>query len=96
MAPLRWNYNDVSTPYTGEVCGCNAMGGDGLTDLTLKFRTQDIVAALGDETMVTLTGYLLDGTPFEATDCIVRVGRGAKETIDPDGSDESTAMVERR
>ena len=68
---------DVSAPYMdAEECGCTTEGPDGFDDLTLKFETQDIVALLGtvefgDVITLTITGSMLDGTPFEAHDCIV-------------------------
>ncbi len=71
---------DQSTPYAdGEECGCTTEGPDGFDDLTLKFNTQDIVALVGevefgDTLTVTVTGNMLDGTSFEAQDCIVMRG----------------------
>jgi hypothetical protein len=52
IAPLRWSLEDVATPYepfTGKVDAydCNEYGTDGYMDLTLKFRAQEVVAALG-------------------------------------------------
>jgi outer membrane protein assembly factor BamB len=46
VAPIRYNYEDVATPFEGELCDCHELGPDGYTDMTLKFRTQDIVAAI--------------------------------------------------
>jgi hypothetical protein len=77
IAPIRTSIEDVSAPYLGgEECGCTTDGPDGFDDLTLKFLTQDIVALLGvvefDQAIpLTITGNLLDGTPFEAVDCII-------------------------
>jgi hypothetical protein len=85
IAPLRTSIEDVATPYTdGEECGCNMEGPDGFDDLTLKFDTQEIVALLGtvefgDTLTLTITGLLLDGTPFEAHDCIMI--RGAVKPV---------------
>ena len=42
VAPLRWALEDVGT------AGDPLAGPDGFTDLSLKFKTQEIVAALGD------------------------------------------------
>ena len=71
VAPLRTGFEDVGEPFEGEPCDCHEMGGDGLGDLTLKFRSQDVVAALeleallgGDFVELMVTGTLLDGTPF--------------------------------
>ncbi len=80
VAPIRWKLADVGTPVIdGEECECNTLGGDGVMDLTLKFKTQDLISALGlvpGETSrtVTITGTLNDGTTFEASDCIVLRG----------------------
>ena len=76
VAPLRHSYEDVASPVDdGEECECTTAGPDGYVDLTLKFEKAEIVAALGsvshgDVIPLTLTGELLDGTPFEATDCV--------------------------
>jgi hypothetical protein len=76
VAPARWGYEDVSAPFEGELCGCSQAGPDGVMDLTLKFSAPDLVEALGPAqpnkaTLVTLTGNLMDGEPFEARDCVV-------------------------
>jgi hypothetical protein len=51
--PLRWAMEDVATPYEPflgkEGCmECNELGRDGFMDLTVKFRTQEVVALLGE------------------------------------------------
>lgn len=81
VAPLRWNLADVAAPFDGDLCGCTTEGPDGWTDLTLKFYGPDVVAAiapvtLGDEVVLTLTGTLMNGTPFVAQDCMVIRGNG--------------------
>ena len=48
LAPIRWNLEDVSTPYepyTGNLdcLDCNTEGPDGYLDLTLKFDTQELL-----------------------------------------------------
>jgi hypothetical protein len=80
VAPVRFNYEDVTTPYDGDDCGCTTEGPDGFTDLTLKFRSSDIAAAMGmvyagDVVELSLTGTLLDGTPFIAKDCVRILGK---------------------
>ncbi len=63
-------------------CECTTAGPDGLDDLMLKFPTVDLVEVLsmdgiptrGEERMLTLTGLLLDGTAFRASDCLRFVG----------------------
>jgi hypothetical protein len=82
VAPLRSNLEDVGTPVERvEECDCTELEGDGFTDLTLKFARQDVVDAAdldsyenGSEVLLTLTGNLLDGTPFALTDCVRIVG----------------------
>ncbi len=51
VAPIRSRLEDVATPFIDEVTICDSctdLGPDGIMDLTLKFRTQEIVAALGE------------------------------------------------
>lgn len=71
VAPLRSSIEDVSQP-----SNCEDDGGDGYADLTLKFDTQEIVAALGDiedgeEIVLNLTGTLQDGTQIEGSDTVL-------------------------
>ncbi len=83
VAPLRWSLEDVAAPtfpFQGRTScdrDCTSAGADGVLDLTLKFETQDVVAALGavsDGTcrVFQLTGRLLDGTPIAGED-VVRI-----------------------
>ncbi len=83
VAPIRSSIEDVSTPVSDDLddCDCTTDGPDGFDDLTLKFWTQEIVAALGpvndgDEIVLTLTGSLLDGTPIEGQDCVLILKKG--------------------
>jgi hypothetical protein len=75
VVPIRFDYEDIATPFEGELCDCHDDGPDGYLDLTLKFETQEIVAALGDvedgeELPLTLLVTLIDGTELEGSDCI--------------------------
>jgi hypothetical protein len=76
VAPLRSSFEDVTRPTTGgDECDCTTEGPDGIMDLTLKFSRRDIAATFGpvgngDVVVLTITGSLLDGTPFEASDCV--------------------------
>ncbi len=83
---------DVATPFDGELCGCHDLGGDGIDDLLMKFRTSAVVEALnlgnlspGAVVELVLSGSLLDGTQFNASDCVVVV---------PPGSGQSNATMQ--
>ncbi|MHC5024835.1 MAG: hypothetical protein ACYTGG_13180 [Planctomycetota bacterium] len=69
---------DVAGLFEGGPCECDELGPDEFMDLVMHFRTQDLaeVVDLTDGSGVLelcLTGTLLDGTPFEACDCITFV-----------------------
>jgi len=70
-------FDDVATPFDGELCDCHDLEGDGIADLYMKLRSQDLVVALelddlpaGSLVELTLTGTLVDGTPIQASDCV--------------------------
>ena len=72
---------DVVTFFDAPPCHCLPQGPDGHDDLILKFSTSEMVEALnldasaaGDSVMLTLTGFLKDGTPFAGMDCLHIVG----------------------
>ena len=75
---------DVAAPSGGQACDCGPGGGtDGILDLLLHFRSDELEAALlldaamgGTSIPLTLTGALLDGTPFIASDCALLVPVG--------------------
>jgi hypothetical protein len=53
IAPLRWAWEDIATPfepYLGKMDAydCNEYGPDGYYDLTLKFKSQELITALGE------------------------------------------------
>jgi hypothetical protein len=81
IPPLRSNYEDVTRPVeNGGECACTDQGPDGYLDLTLKFSRNEISEVLGplehgEVVELTITGALMDGTPFEASDCITIVGK---------------------
>jgi hypothetical protein len=73
-------FEDVATPFVGDPCDCHDLGGDGIVDLSMKFKTVDVVEALelndlpaGAAVELVVVGSLLDGTEFEARDCITIV-----------------------
>ena len=77
VAPRRVSFDDVGTPFEGDQCECHDADGDGWLDLTLKFRTQEIVAnlsgdSLPDDDVVSLTviGSLETGELFSGSDCV--------------------------
>jgi hypothetical protein len=89
VAPVRWSYEDVGTPFTGELCDCHELTGDGYMDLTLKFKTQELVEMLdlndiAGTIRLTLTGNLKNGTDISGKDCI-RVQGNCKGDFDCDG-----------
>lgn len=85
VAPIRSSPEDVAAPVAdSNECDCSEEGADGFADLTLKFKTVEIVEQLvfaagdladGDILELTLTGELQDGTPIEGSDCMVLVGK---------------------
>ncbi|MCH8345262.1 MAG: FG-GAP repeat protein [Planctomycetes bacterium] len=81
-------FEDVATPFDGELCDCHDLEGDGITDLSMKFRTDDVVAALllndlpaGDLVELVVSGTLLDGTAFSASDCVRLVPPGTSNGL---------------
>jgi uncharacterized repeat protein (TIGR01451 family) len=76
---LRWSFEDAATPYDGDLCGCHALTGDGIMDLSLKFSSAAIVQmlmldeVLGETIPFTITGNLLEeygGDTIEGQDCM--------------------------
>lgn len=76
---LRWGLEDVTaplSPYLGKpLDGGAALQPDGVPDLTAKFDTAALAAALGAPTdgqvmRLRLTGSLLDGTPIVGEDLV--------------------------
>ena len=76
VSPIRNAFEDVATPFGGDLCDCTTEGADGFDDLTLKFDRQAIIAALGsvsdgEEVVLTMTWLLNDGTSMSGQDCVV-------------------------
>ena len=80
-------YGDAATPQfppcEGEACDCHELEGDGIDDLKIKFKTDELVPALemddldpGAMVELVVTGFLADGTPFYASDCVRLVPPG--------------------
>jgi hypothetical protein len=79
VSPLRWAYEDVATPFEGELCDCHDLNGDGHMDLTLKFKRKKLAKVLnlydaaGNTIPLTITGNLYEefsGTPIRGEDCV--------------------------
>jgi hypothetical protein len=79
VSPLRWNYEDVATPFYGPASECHDLNGDGYLDLTLKFDVQELIETLeldeeaGNTITLWLNGNLvqeLGGTPIRGRDSI--------------------------
>jgi len=90
VAPIRSSYEDVATPVSdGNECDCTTAGPDGYTDLSLKFKTWEVVEELlttqgepvdGEVLVLTLTGVLPDRAIIGA-DCVVVVGKVPKPRL---------------
>jgi hypothetical protein len=73
---------DETSPAAGGQCACHIGKPDGFYDLKIHFSIHDVIMALGLDAMpagetvpITVQGALLDGTPFEATDCVTLLQR---------------------
>jgi hypothetical protein len=71
---------DTDDDVDGDYCDCTTAGPDGFTDLTLKFRSREIVHELGEvnhgeKLRLKLEGELYDGTAIAGADCIVVRGK---------------------
>lgn len=92
VAPIRSAFEDVATPFESlngeaDASNCTDEGSDGFMDLTLKFRTQEIVAALGgvqdgEVLILTLTGILQDGGFIQGEDVVVILKKGNQNHIE--------------
>jgi len=92
VTPIRWSLDDVGTPFDPhqdkEDCytDCNELGPDGFTDLTLKFKRQAVLEALGDVDdrdclVLTVTGNLKDeygGASIIGEDVLLILKKGKK------------------
>jgi hypothetical protein len=79
---IRYSYEDVATPFEGELCDCDDLNdddinGDGYMDLTLKFRVPELVDGLDlyevesrEIIPLKIMGETEDGTLIMGEDCI--------------------------
>jgi hypothetical protein len=72
---------DNATPFDGEACDCHEYQGDGIIDVAMKFYSALLSTELelgavdnGEFVELVVTGTFLDGTAFEASDCVKIVG----------------------
>lgn len=99
VSPLRWAIEDVATPHPINVDECNIMDcneetGDGVDDLTLKFDTQEIYAAIPEVSdreclILDLTGNLKTAygdLPFKGGDVVSILKKGKKHNVAPGNS----------
>jgi hypothetical protein len=89
-SPPGFQFKDINHPWTGEgACSCNEdQDSDGIMDLAMKFRTDDVVDELGlwDQppgaiVLFLLTGELADGCEFIAIDCMRIVPGGGPGAV---------------
>jgi hypothetical protein len=72
---LRYSYEDVGTPFMGDLCDCHELGPDGYMDLVVHFDRQAIYATMGAVTdgeyrQLNLTAEHYNGGVFEGADCV--------------------------
>ena len=89
VSPIRWSWEDVSSPSEPLIgkngaYDCNENGPDGFDDLTLKFKTKEIVSALGqvndgDELNLELNAELVNGTAVIGEDVVIIRHKGKKD-----------------
>jgi hypothetical protein len=91
---------DVATPFEGETCDCDDLGGDMIPDLMMFFQSELLTPALGlgqapggSMVELTVTGMLLDGTPFFATDCVRVVPPDTTTTTTSGKEDENSNVI---
>lgn len=79
-APVRYVFDDVATPYNGDLCGCHTLGADGIEDLVFKFDCQEVIEAIeatrgalvdDEEFEVVVTWQLHDETWMRGADCFI-------------------------
>ncbi|MDY6952838.1 MAG: hypothetical protein SWE60_15105 [Thermodesulfobacteriota bacterium] len=79
VAPIRHGYEDVATPFEGDMSACHDLKGDGLVDLTLKFKRKELAEVLdldekeGETIPLAVVGNLYEkfgGTAIAGQDCV--------------------------
>jgi len=98
VSPLRWSKEDVASPYAinvdeCDINDCHDLTGDGYVDLTLKFDSEEIAAAVGevydrDCLILELTGELkaaYGALQIKGGDVVSILKKGKKHNIAPAG-----------
>jgi len=44
--PFNFSYEDTASPFTGDLCDCHELHGDGILDLNMKFDRAELVSIL--------------------------------------------------
>jgi hypothetical protein len=77
VAPQSSTFSDTARPFDNDGCECQTQTSDGMLDLSLKFKKAAVIDVLELDTVASgtyvelkLIGNLLDGSAFEARDCI--------------------------
>ena len=92
VSPLRWSYEDVATPYTGDEGGGHDQDVDGFTDLVLKFDKQEMINSLdlsdyaGETIPLVLDGNFFietGGAPIKGKDYVWILDVNKQWTLDP-------------
>ena len=102
VLPERVRVKDRATPFDGDLCGCHEFQKDGIPDLRMRFFAVEMtfemeldLLAEGESLELMVTGQLLDGTAFAASDCIViddppdRRDDDSDDDSDSDSDDDS-------
>jgi hypothetical protein len=83
VGPYEFAFEDVGTPFEGDPCDCNTLGPDGVLDIIMYFTKEEFVNNLeldqapnGAVIELQLNGFLLDQTPFSATNCVTIINPG--------------------
>lgn len=97
-APVRSHLSDAHGPGGDGACACADPGPDGYTDLSLIFRSDEILDQLMGATgqiTLNLTGSLVDGTTIEGSACVAIKGVGPRRiSTDPnEGSSFATSAT---
>jgi hypothetical protein len=74
---------DTATPFLGGIWDCDDLESDGIDDVSMYFKSDDVVDVFqlwdepaGSYVALVLSGYLTDGSPFIAADAIRLVPPG--------------------